>query len=179
MREIVLPETKPALEWVNGRVLQKVSPRRKHARAQAVFASALLTWARARGCGEVGTEWEFRIAPPGERRRPLVPDVAYLSYDRVPFENESESEIPRVSPDALVEVLSPGDRKADVEEKVCVYLAAGASVLFLVDTTKQIVTSIDCSGRHAFTLDDDLRHEALPEFSMPVRQLFDRPQPKR
>ena|SRR5450755_550727 len=103
-RDIVLPDAKPAFEWVNGRALQKVSPQRKHAIAQARFCGALDAWARERGSGEVGTEWEFRIEPPGEARRPLVPDVAYLSYDRVPFEDEEAADIPRVAPDAVVEV---------------------------------------------------------------------------
>src|SRR5579864_6084136 len=61
MRDIVLPEAKPALEWVNGRVLQKESPQRKHAVAQGRFWGALDAWARERGSGMVGTEWEFRI----------------------------------------------------------------------------------------------------------------------
>jgi len=103
-RDIVLPDAKPAFEWVNGRALQKVSPQRKHAIAQARFCGALDAWAREHGSGEVGTEWEFRIEPPGEARRPLVPDVAYLSYDRVPFEDEEAADIPRVAPDAVVEV---------------------------------------------------------------------------
>jgi hypothetical protein len=88
MREITLPETKPALEWVNGRALQKLSPRRKHALAQGRFFTALDSWAQTHDCGTVGTEWEFRIAPPGEIRRPLVPDVAYLSYARLPFDRK-------------------------------------------------------------------------------------------
>ena len=86
MAEISVPDTKPATEWVNGRALQKMSPQRKHARAQSIFASALHAWAASEGPGRVGTEWDFRLAPPGEVRRPLVPDVAYLSYTRVPYE---------------------------------------------------------------------------------------------
>src|ERR1700687_4529661 len=115
MREIVLPTAKPALEWVNGRVLQKVSPQRRHALAQCRFVAALDSWAQARGSGMVGTEWECRIAPPGEIRRPLVPDVAYMSYERIPFESPGEADIPHLAFDAVVEVLSPDDRAADVE----------------------------------------------------------------
>ena len=43
MREISLPDNvKPALEWVNGRVLQKVTPERKHGLAQGRFWAALV-----------------------------------------------------------------------------------------------------------------------------------------
>jgi Uma2 family endonuclease len=179
MREIVLPPAKPALEWINGRVLQKVSPQRKHALAQARFAAALDAWALENGCGIVGTEWEFRIAPPDEIRRPLVPDVAFLSYDRVPFDQLDDADIPRVAPNAVVEVLSPGDRTTDIEEKVRVYLASGTSVIFLVDTANQTVTIRD--GSHAVTLgrDQGVQHASLRGFSMLARNLFDPPRPLR
>src|SRR5271165_572372 len=128
MHEIILPETKPALEWVNGRVLQKVSPQRKHALAQAVFAAAIGAWARENGCGRFGTEWEFRLAPPGEVRRPLVPDVAYLSYARLSYDKLTKTDYPQIAPDAVVEVLSPSDKGKDIDEKIRVYLTCGTSV---------------------------------------------------
>ncbi|HLJ84583.1 MAG TPA: Uma2 family endonuclease [Candidatus Eremiobacteraceae bacterium] len=178
MREIVLPETKPALEWVNGRALQKVSPQRKHALAQSVFVSALLAWAMEHGTGRVGTEWEFRVQPPGEDRRPLVPDVAYLSYDTLSYEADDEADIPRVAPDAAVEIMSPGDLGRDIEEKIRVYLAAGASVVFLVDTNARAVTACDRIGRVTFDDRMMLSHSALPNFSMSVRSLFEQPKPR-
>src|ERR1700687_897310 len=114
MHEISLPETKPALERGNGGVLKKVSPQRSHALAQGVFFGALHTWALRTGSGRVGTEWEFRVKPPGEERRPLIPDVAFLSYRRVRFESPEDADIPRVAPDIVVEVLSPHDLMSDV-----------------------------------------------------------------
>ena len=173
-----MPEMKPALEWVNGRALQKASPQRKHAVAQGRFSGALDAWACDHGSGEVGTEWEFRIAPPGEARRPLVPDVAYLSYDRVPFEDDAAADIPRVAPDAVVEVLSPRDRRRDVSEKIRVYLAAETSVVFLVDTTDQVVTVCDSQGRERFGATDIVKHASLPGFALQVQTLFERPKPK-
>lgn len=79
--EIVLPITEPETEWVRERPLQKVSPKRNHARVQAKLSSALDAWSRGRG--EVGTEWRFRIAVPGEPRRPLVPDIAFVAFERL------------------------------------------------------------------------------------------------
>jgi Uma2 family endonuclease len=175
MHEIVLPESKPALEWVNGRVLQKVSPQRKHALAQARFAGALDRWARATKSGRFGTEWEFHIQPPGEIRRPLVPDVAYLSYARLPREHADDADLPRVAPDAVVEVLSPGDAKRDVEEKVRVYLTCGTSVVFLVDTENQTVTVRDAQSAKIIGPDAVVAHPSLPGFAMPARELFEEP----
>lgn len=179
MREIILPEAKPALEWVNGRILQKASPQRKHALAQTEFAAALLGWARATGAGDVGTEWEFRVQPPGEERRPLVPDVAFLSFDRIPYEDEAAADIPNVAPNAVVEILSPGDRTRDVEAKVRVYLLAGAEVIFLVDTMRTCVIVVDARGRRTLSAADVVEHAALPGFSLAAKRLFERVKPKR
>ena len=140
--------------------------------------TALDAWAQVQGCGIAGTEWEFRIAPPGEDRRPLVPDVAYLSYERVPYDRLDDADIPRVAPNAVVEVLSPGDRHEDVEEKVRVYLACGTSVVFLVDTKAQTVTVRDGSPQVVLGRAKDVRHQSLEGFSMPARLLFDPPRPK-
>ncbi len=177
-REIILPEAKPALEWVNGRALQKLSPKRKHAIAQARFVAALDAWAQVGARGIAGTEWRFRIQPPGEDRRPLVPDVAFLSYARLPFEIQQVTDEPGVSPDAVVEVLSIGDRKSDVEEKIRVYLAAGTAVIFLVDTERRIVTIRDVHGERTLAEDGVLQHEALPGFRLNVHDLFFVARPK-
>ena len=178
MREMVLPETKPALEWVNGRILQKVSPQAKHALAQGRFVGALDAWTQRTRSGRVGTEWECRIAPAGEVRRPLVPDVAYLSYARVPYRSRA-ADIPRVAPDAVVEIISPRDRKRDVDWKVRIYLACGTSVVFLVDTKRRTVTILDSAASRTIARDGIVTHETLPGFFLPARTLFDPPRPKQ
>jgi len=178
MHEIILPDAKPALEWVNNRVLQKVSPKRKHALAQIRFARALDAWAEERGCGMAGTEWHFQVRPPGKISRTLVPDVAFLSYERMPIEEQEATEIPSVAPDVVVEVRSADDRQEDIDEKVRVYLAAGTNVIFLVDPDEKNVIVMDAEGSRVVGDDGVLEHPTLPGFSLPVRTLFDRPRPK-
>jgi len=125
MHEIILPDNlKPALEWVDNRIVQKVSPERAHALAQGRFWSALDAWACEHHCGTVGTEWRFLVQPPGEIARTLVPDVAYLSYERTPRDEQERTMLPRAAPEVVVEILSRDDRQANVEEKVRVYLSA-------------------------------------------------------
>ena len=178
MHEIILPDAKPALEWVNNRVLQKVTPKRKHSLAQAEFVAALITWAHQRGNGMAGTEWHFQVRPPGEIGRTLVPDVAFLSYDRMPIEEQEATEIPRIAPDVVVEVRSPDDRQVDIDEKVRVYLAAGTTAIFLVDPETRTVIIRDARGTQTLGEDDILGHAALPGFSLRVRALFDLPRPQ-
>ena len=175
LHEIKLPSAKPALEWIRGRVVQKMTPQSPHSLAQGRFFTALDGWAQAHRGGRAGTEWDFALAPPGESRRPLVPDVAYVSYERIPRDVLSKTGIPRVAPDVMVEVLSPGDRKKDVEEKIRVYFACGTSLVFLVDPKKKTVVARTPSDARIFGHADTLTHDALPQFVMPVSTLFEQP----
>jgi Uma2 family endonuclease len=169
--EIILPETKPALEWIRGHAVQKVSPKRRHALLQGELAGRLINWARGRG--EVGTEWRFRIAPPGEEIRPLVPDVAYLSYERMGDASDDELEAPLIPPNAAFEVRSPDDRPAHIDHKIEVYLAAGTDAVFIIDPIERTIIAHDESGRRVLQAHDTLTHPALPGFQLPLSELFD------
>ncbi|HEY4441279.1 MAG TPA: Uma2 family endonuclease [Candidatus Elarobacter sp.] len=171
MREIVLPEQKPALEWVRGRVLQKVSPKRRHSRLQAWWVAHLGEWAKTRG--EAGPEWRFRLAPPNQRIRPLVPDVAFLSYDRMGDASEDELEAPRMAPNVAVEILSPDDRHADVAHKIGVYLASGTDAVIVVDPFARTVAVHARDRTRTFGESDRFEAAALPEFTFHVAEMFD------
>lgn len=170
IHEIVLPETEPETEWVLGRPLQKMSPQRTHALLQLAFASRLDQWAAGRG--NTGTEWRFRIAPPGEVRRPLVPDVAYVSNERLRPLSDEEVETPPIAPDVAVEILSPADRRADLEDKIGVYLRAGSSLVIVVDPQRRAVGLHDPIATTILAENDVIAHDALPAFAYPVRDLF-------
>ena len=168
--EIVLPETKPETEWVRGRALQKMSPTYRHSALQTLMVIALHAWAE--GKGRVGTEWRFRIAPPGEVVRPLVPDVAYLSYGRLASEEDELAQIPFGSPSVAVEILSPGDRPRDVRDKIATYLRAGTEAVIVVDSKREMICAESVSGRVEFRIGSVFTHAALPEFKLDVNAYF-------
>jgi Uma2 family endonuclease len=85
---LLIPQTKPAMEFIDGMFVRKMSPFGLHARVQLIVAARMQAWADERGRGRVGTEWDFDLTPPGESTNRLVPDAAYLSYARVGFEDE-------------------------------------------------------------------------------------------
>jgi len=174
LHEIVLPETKPETEWVRGRALQKVSPTYDHARLQSLLVRALGIWADDEGTGRVGTEWRFRVAPPGEIVRPLVPDVSFISYDALPAQTaHDEVQVPLAAPTVAIEILSPDDRRPDLEHKIETYLRAGTAAVIVVDPPNQ---TIAVHGEDAAVLraGDVLTHPALPGFALDVGDLFTR-----
>jgi Uma2 family endonuclease len=150
--------------------VQKVSPFRTHAKLQLALGSAMRTWAEGRG--EVGTEWRFRIAPPGEIRRPLVPDVSFVSYERLRGLEGYDLEAPPFAPDIAVEIRSPGDRARNLEHKIAVYFAGGASLVVVVDPPVRSIRLHDPSGVRVLRGDDVLAHPAIPGFSLPLPELF-------
>lgn len=170
LHEIVLPETKPESEWVRGRALQKVSPQRDHSRLQGALNSALTRWAEGRG--EVGPEWRFRVAPPGQIRRPLVPDVAYVSNERLRPLSYEELQVPPLAPDVAVEILSPGDRRIDIDDKVATYLLAGSSLVIVVDPGERAVELHDGSLVTRLGELDTIEHASLPGFRYSAGDLF-------
>jgi len=131
VHQIELPEAKPAYEWVRGRALQKMSPSRSHSVLQLAFGLLLRAWAAGRGW--VGSEWRFVVTPRDGDPRPLVPDVAYIATEKLANLSEAEREYPPIAPDIVVEILSPGDRAIDIDHKRDVYLAAGVTLVLIVD----------------------------------------------
>lgn len=168
--EIVLPETKPETEWVRGRPLQKVSPQRTHSWLQGALVIELSRWALGRG--RVGPEWRFRVAPPGEIRRPLVPDVSYVSNGRLRTLSDDDLEIPPLSPDVAVEILSPDDRRIDVDDKITTYVKSGSALVIVVDPQHRTVELHDPAAVVRLSEDERIEHAALPGFSYAVRALF-------
>ena len=169
--DIVLPNTEPETEWVRGRALQKVSPTRSHSLLQLKLGSELRAWAGPRG--EVGSEWRFRVAPPGKPARPLVPDVAYVRTDRLRGLTGNDLEIPRLSPDLAIEILSPDDRRGDVDDKILTYLAAGSALVMVVDPRTHTVELHDARGKATLHSGDSITHPQLPGFELSVSNLFE------
>jgi Uma2 family endonuclease len=169
--DIVLPVTEPETEWVRGRPLQKVRPTRTHSLLQLKLGSELRAWAGPRG--EVGSEWRFRVAPPGEPARPLIPDISYVRVDRLRGLTGNDLEVPRLSPDVAVEILSPGDRRADIDDKIATYLAAGSVLVMIVDPKTQTVELHDARGTVTLRAGDSIAHPRLPGFELSVSDLFE------
>jgi Uma2 family endonuclease len=67
-----------------------------------------------------------------------LPDVAFVSYQRLPAEAESAAIAP-IGPDLAVEILSPSNRKAEIERKLDEYFAAGTRLAWIVNPIRRTV----------------------------------------
>lgn len=156
----------PETEYLDGRPYRKVSPKRIHAIVQFAAAAALKRCAAGRGT--VGPEWRFRLAPGTQ----LVPDIAYVSYDRLRPLPADELEEPPFAPDVAVEVRSPSHRAVLLEEKIRMYLAHGGLAVLDVDPALRTVSVHTAPATSLFRENERVVVDPLPWLTFAVGELF-------
>lgn len=101
----------------------------------------------------------------------LIPDVAYISKERMPAEPQREAPVP---PDLAVEVKSPTDSKRQMRKKAERYLENGARMVWLVFPDEQVFeVYVADEDVQVFGLDAVIEGGVvLPGFALPVRSVF-------
>jgi Uma2 family endonuclease len=122
-------------ELVEGRVIRMSPVGLQHARTVAQLVYLLQRHLHGRGLGLVLPELGVKLASNPDTVR--APDVAFLRQDRIPANARGFWVGP---PDLAVEVLSPGDRPAEVQEKVDEYLRRGTALVVVIDPENKTVT---------------------------------------
>jgi Uma2 family endonuclease len=138
----------------------------------AVFIAAMVDrFVRPRNLGLVSGESGTMRLMAGLVR---IPDVAFVSWDRIPGRRMPAEPIPDLVPDLAVEVLSQSNTPAEMARKRKEYFAAGVLLVWEVDPESRTVTVY--TGPDQFTElteSDTLDGGAvLPGFTLPLRQLF-------
>jgi Uma2 family endonuclease len=103
-----------------------------------------------------------------------IPDVAFISWNRLPNRRVPTEPIPDLAPDLAVEVLSAGNTPGEMARKRRDYFAAGVQLVWQVDPNARTV--------EVFTAPDQatVLHEmqtleggtVLPGFALPLHELF-------
>ena len=124
-----LPETKPASEYINGRIIKKTMPKGKHSRLQLKLCNRI---------NEVTEIEKIAYAFPELRCsfgiRSIVPDIAVFKWSRIPF--DADGEVPHnflVFPDWTIEILSPEQSSNRVIGNILYCLHHGSQLGWLVD----------------------------------------------
>jgi Uma2 family endonuclease len=157
-------------ELVDGVLVEKAVGLRESFLAMALSA-ILWNFVKPRRLGLVtGADGSVRLAFGLVR----MPDVAFISWERLPGRRLPTESIPALAPDLAVEVLSEGNTPGEMARKRQEYFAAGVRLVWMVDPrarTVEVYTAPDQSTRlHAeHTLDGG---EVLPGFALPLRELF-------
>jgi Uma2 family endonuclease len=103
-----------------------------------------------------------------------LPDVAFVSWDRLPGRRLPDEPVPNVVPDLAIEVLSRNNTRREMARKREEYFQAGVRLVWEIDPrarTVRVYTTLDQFTDH--TAADTLTGEpVLPGFTLPLAQLF-------
>ena len=103
-----------------------------------------------------------------------APDVAYMRRERYLALDDDWLMIPG-APDLAVEVLSPSNRESDLHGKIADYLAAGTTLVWVVDAMAREVRSYRQLLAPELLRGADIlsAQDLLPGFSVIVDRIFD------
>lgn len=126
-------------ELVRGEIVEVTPPKRPHGRCCMRLAFRLESYGRESGYGYTLSNDTGIIT---ERMPDTVrgADVMFFSHARLP-ESALADESRQVAPDLIVEVISPGNRAADMLSKVREYLAMGVPMVWLVRPKRRTVAT--------------------------------------
>jgi Uma2 family endonuclease len=165
---LALPEEKPALEYADGVVDQKMSPKAQHSALQMALAERL----NRAGQPELRAFPELRVTFAGASR---VPDISVFRVDRMAVDARGRlANDVLIPPDIAVEIVSPEQNATALVRRCRWYVASGVRVALLVDPDDETVLG--------FRPDDHLSEwrgtdridvsEVLPKLDLTVEALF-------
>jgi Uma2 family endonuclease len=110
-----------------------------------------------------------------------IPDVSFVSWDRLPDRRMPRQPIPNLAPELAIEVLSASNTPQEMDEKLHDYFAAGARLVWYVDPPAKTVTVFTGPEKGTIlrenqTLDGGT---VLPGFSLRLAELFAEPAPPK
>ena len=166
-----LPDDGMRTELSAGMLVSEPIPLPRHGQLQARLARVLAEHAEPRGLGIVLTKAGFLLSEKPDTVR--GPDVAFVRRDR--FDpDEAARFFFRGAPDLAVEILSPSNRPAEIHAKVADYLAAGASLVWILDPERRSATvHRTLLDRRTIAEDGALEgEEVLPGLTIPLKNLL-------
>lgn len=165
-----LPQEKPALEFCDGRVTQKVSPKAYHGRVQYRFAEAINLFGEPRRLAMAFTETRSSFAGSS-----FVPDVGIYRWERIPRTPEGKLRHDFARPwDIAIEVRSPEQSRRSQLERCRWYVANGVGLALLADPHDESVTFVRPDGTEVVLRGADKIDfgDVLPGFELTVQELF-------
>jgi Uma2 family endonuclease len=169
---LALPRDEFRYELVNGE-LKKMSPAgHYHGRVTIRLTLPIAQHVREHRLGEVyAAETGFKLGSNPDTVR--APDIAFIRQQRVAEVGETKGFWPG-APDLAVEVLSPDDTIAEVEEKVSEWLTAGTRQVWVVSAKLRTVTVYRSPVDILVLTEKDLLDggDLFPDFQIAVKEIF-------
>ncbi|OYD87270.1 hypothetical protein CDG77_30320 [Nostoc sp. 'Peltigera membranacea cyanobiont' 213] len=159
-----LPETKPASEYINGKIIQKPIGQGEHSTIQGeliIFINAILKPQKVARAYP-----ELRCTFGGKS---IIPDVAVFTWDRIPRkENGRVANLFLAAPDWTIEILSPDQRQTKVTKNILHCLNYETQMGWLIDPEEQTVF-VYIRNQQPIMLDELDALLPVPDFATELR----------
>jgi Uma2 family endonuclease len=130
---LTLPETKPASEYINGKIIQKPMPKGKRSTIQGELIIALNGSLKPAKTARAFPELRCTFGG-----RSTVPDVAVFTWDRIPRDDDGAiADSFQAAPDWTIEILSPDQSHTRVIRNILHCLDHGTQLGWLIDPSEQ------------------------------------------
>lgn len=165
-------EENKKMEFINGEIIFHSPVKIEHNTATGFIYQLLNTFVLKNDLGFVGFE-KILISL---TRNDYEPDVCFFGKAKAAKFKKGQMKFP--APDFIVEVLSGSTAKHDRETKFQDYAAHGVAEYWIVDPDKETIEQFVLqTGEYELLLktkDGAISSFVLPEFSIPVRAVFDK-----
>ncbi|NEP19326.1 MAG: Uma2 family endonuclease [Leptolyngbya sp. SIO4C1] len=132
---LALPETRPASEYINGKIIQKPMPKGKHSRLQLQLCNTINAKAEPAQIAYAFPELRCSFG-----NRSVVPDIAVFKWSRIVFDEADEPANDFfICPDWVVEILSPDQRPNRVADNILYCIEHGCQLGWLTDPADRSV----------------------------------------
>ncbi len=169
---LTMPDDGARRELVEGEVREMAPAGFTHGRIAMNVSAPLVRYVRERDLGIVlAVETGFKIANNPDTVR--APDAAFVRRERVEEVGEVDGYWPG-APDLAVEVVSPNDSYAGVEEKVASWLEAGTRAVVDVEPRTRTVKVRSSRTKVRVLIEGDVLEvgDVVPGWKTPVADVF-------
>jgi Uma2 family endonuclease len=132
---LAMPETKPASEYINGKIVQKPMPQGEHSTIQGELIITLNGSLKPSRTARAFPELRCTFGG-----RSTVPDVAVFTWERIPRkDNGGIANVFNIAPDWTIEILSPDQSHTRVTRNILHCLEHGTELGWLIDPSEQSI----------------------------------------
>ena len=169
---MALPDDGNSYELVKGELINLGNSGALHGYIAIILSAALFALVTSRKLGVLlDSSTAFTMKNDNKRS----PDIAFFAKERLQGLEELPTVFLEGGPDLVVEILSPGNTVAEIEDKIAEYFANCTRLLWVISPGQHYVLVYRCGyePQGLLTSGDFLEGEdVVPGFTFPVADLF-------
>ncbi|MCC5935946.1 MAG: Uma2 family endonuclease [Lunatimonas sp.] len=166
------------VELIRGKVFRQAAaaPRRIHQEITMILANRFYEFLRGKSCKVYTAPFDVRL-PVASRRHEDIDTVVQPDLCVVCNPDKLDELGCVGAPDLIVEILSPGNNKKELQSKYEVYEASGVKEYWIIHPDEQtlliyLLEGEKYSSSRLFTLGDRVKSQALPGFELDLDDVF-------